>query len=271
MTADPLRLRHRSGAPPRWRRAPCASCSSTAARSASGHTEDDEWGAIDNVCTHDGGVLGDGELEGDAVECPRHGGRFDLFSRARAGPAAGAAGERLPRPRGGRRDRGGPAMKLSTRAEYGIRVLVALARAEGERTRLAHHRGPHREAAARLPGAAGGGPAPRPAGDRHARQVRGLQPRPTGRRDQPGRRHARPGRADPGDAVRRPRQPGGLLATAGLQRPRGLRTRPRLTGRRPGRHQPGRGGDGRRRTTLSDGRAPPAPGSPAAKEQHDSA
>jgi 3-phenylpropionate/trans-cinnamate dioxygenase ferredoxin subunit len=45
-----------------------------------GHTEDGEWGAIDNVCTHDGGVLGDGELEGEAVECPRHGGRFDLFS-----------------------------------------------------------------------------------------------------------------------------------------------------------------------------------------------
>jgi nitrite reductase/ring-hydroxylating ferredoxin subunit len=32
------------------------------------------------VCTHDGGVLGEGELDGDAVECPRHGGRFDLFS-----------------------------------------------------------------------------------------------------------------------------------------------------------------------------------------------
>ena len=47
-----------------------------------GLTEDGEWGAIDNVCTHDGGVLGEGELDGDAVECPRHGGRFDL-SRGR--------------------------------------------------------------------------------------------------------------------------------------------------------------------------------------------
>ena len=45
-----------------------------------GHTEDDEWGAIDNVCTHDGGTLGEGELDDSAVECPRHGGRFDLFS-----------------------------------------------------------------------------------------------------------------------------------------------------------------------------------------------
>lgn len=45
-----------------------------------GLTEDGEWGAIDNVCTHDGGTLGEGELDDAAVECPRHGGRFDLFS-----------------------------------------------------------------------------------------------------------------------------------------------------------------------------------------------
>ena len=52
-----------------------------------GLTEDGEWGAIDNVCTHDGGVLGDGELDGELVECPRHGGRFDLFTgRVRALP-----------------------------------------------------------------------------------------------------------------------------------------------------------------------------------------
>ena len=45
-----------------------------------GLTEDGEWGAIDNVCTHDGGTLGEGELDDTGVECPRHGGRFDLFS-----------------------------------------------------------------------------------------------------------------------------------------------------------------------------------------------
>ncbi len=45
---------------------------------ALGHCEDDTWGAIDNVCTHDGGVLGEGELEDCLVECPRHGARFDL-------------------------------------------------------------------------------------------------------------------------------------------------------------------------------------------------
>ena len=45
-----------------------------------GLTEDGEWGAIDNVCTHDGGTLGEGELDESGVECPRHGGRFDLFT-----------------------------------------------------------------------------------------------------------------------------------------------------------------------------------------------
>ena len=45
-----------------------------------GQTLDGRWGAIDDVCTHDEGDLGDGELDGQAVECPRHGGRFDLFT-----------------------------------------------------------------------------------------------------------------------------------------------------------------------------------------------
>lgn len=47
---------------------------------ALGHTTDGRWGAIDNVCTHDGGTLGEGELDDACVECPRHGARFDLFS-----------------------------------------------------------------------------------------------------------------------------------------------------------------------------------------------
>jgi 3-phenylpropionate/trans-cinnamate dioxygenase ferredoxin subunit len=45
---------------------------------ALGHCDDGTWGAIDNVCTHDGGVLGEGELEDCLVECPRHGARFEL-------------------------------------------------------------------------------------------------------------------------------------------------------------------------------------------------
>jgi 3-phenylpropionate/trans-cinnamate dioxygenase ferredoxin component len=38
--------------------------------------------AIDNVCTHDGGPLGEGYLWGEDVECPRHGARFDVKTGA---------------------------------------------------------------------------------------------------------------------------------------------------------------------------------------------
>ncbi len=34
--------------------------------------------AIDDICSHDGGSLDQGELEGDQIECPRHGARFDV-------------------------------------------------------------------------------------------------------------------------------------------------------------------------------------------------
>jgi 3-phenylpropionate/trans-cinnamate dioxygenase ferredoxin subunit len=34
--------------------------------------------AFADVCTHDGGPLAEGELDGCAIECPRHGARFDI-------------------------------------------------------------------------------------------------------------------------------------------------------------------------------------------------
>ena len=34
--------------------------------------------AIDDVCTHDGGPLAEGELSGCEIQCPRHGARFDV-------------------------------------------------------------------------------------------------------------------------------------------------------------------------------------------------
>jgi len=34
--------------------------------------------AVDDTCTHDDGPLADGWLEGEAIECPRHGARFDV-------------------------------------------------------------------------------------------------------------------------------------------------------------------------------------------------
>lgn len=55
---------------------------------ALGHTQDGRWGAVDNVCTHDGGTLGEGEMDEACVECPRHGAKFDLFTgQVRAMPA----------------------------------------------------------------------------------------------------------------------------------------------------------------------------------------
>jgi 3-phenylpropionate/trans-cinnamate dioxygenase ferredoxin subunit len=34
--------------------------------------------AIEDVCTHDGGELTGGEIEGCQIECPRHGARFNI-------------------------------------------------------------------------------------------------------------------------------------------------------------------------------------------------
>ncbi len=39
---------------------------------------DGEYFAVDDVCTHDGGPLGDGRLCDGQIECPRHGARFDV-------------------------------------------------------------------------------------------------------------------------------------------------------------------------------------------------
>ena len=38
---------------------------------------DGELYAIDNVCTHDGGPLGEGRLRRGRILCPRHGAAFD--------------------------------------------------------------------------------------------------------------------------------------------------------------------------------------------------
>ena len=39
---------------------------------------DEQFYCLDDVCTHDGGTLSDGELNGCEIECPRHGARFDV-------------------------------------------------------------------------------------------------------------------------------------------------------------------------------------------------
>ena len=38
----------------------------------------DQYFAIADVCTHDDGPLGDGDIEGFNIVCPRHGGEFDV-------------------------------------------------------------------------------------------------------------------------------------------------------------------------------------------------
>ena len=43
---------------------------------------DDGYYAIDDMCTHDGGPLAEGEVEGDQVICPRHGARFSIRTGA---------------------------------------------------------------------------------------------------------------------------------------------------------------------------------------------
>src|SRR5580765_2605626 len=41
-----------------------------------------QYYAMADVCTHDGGPLAEGTIEGPVVECPRHGARFDIRTGA---------------------------------------------------------------------------------------------------------------------------------------------------------------------------------------------
>ena len=50
-----------------------------------------EFWAIDDLCTHDGGPLAEGELVDHEIACPRHGARFDIRTgRALSMPATRA-------------------------------------------------------------------------------------------------------------------------------------------------------------------------------------
>lgn len=37
-----------------------------------------EFSCIDDICTHDGGPLGEGCLDNGTIACPRHGAKFDI-------------------------------------------------------------------------------------------------------------------------------------------------------------------------------------------------
>ncbi len=46
------------------------------------HTEDGAYYAVGDMCTHDGGPMGEGDVIGCEIECPRHGARFDVRTGA---------------------------------------------------------------------------------------------------------------------------------------------------------------------------------------------
>ena len=48
-------------------------------------TEDGEFHAIGDICTHQHFLLSEGEMEGHEVECPQHASRFDLRTGAVTG------------------------------------------------------------------------------------------------------------------------------------------------------------------------------------------
>lgn len=41
-----------------------------------------EFFCLDDLCTHDGGPLGEGELDDHSIACPRHGAKFDIRTGA---------------------------------------------------------------------------------------------------------------------------------------------------------------------------------------------
>jgi 3-phenylpropionate/trans-cinnamate dioxygenase ferredoxin component len=43
---------------------------------------DGEFYALEDVCTHDGGPLGEGAMDDGQLICPRHGARFDIRTGA---------------------------------------------------------------------------------------------------------------------------------------------------------------------------------------------
>ncbi|MFQ5912940.1 MAG: Rieske (2Fe-2S) protein [Nitrospinota bacterium] len=49
---------------------------------------EDGYCAIDDTCTHKGGPLSEGELEGNEVTCPWHGAAFDIKTGAALSPPA---------------------------------------------------------------------------------------------------------------------------------------------------------------------------------------
>ena len=71
--------------------------------------------AIDDVCTHDGGPLADGELRDHKIACPRHGAKFDI----RTGAALSMPAVRPTRAHDVKVDDGGVWVRLRSEAGGG--------------------------------------------------------------------------------------------------------------------------------------------------------
>ena len=52
---------------------------------------DGDYCAIEDTCSHDGGELASGELQGEEIVCPRHGARFNLRTGEVTAPPAYSA------------------------------------------------------------------------------------------------------------------------------------------------------------------------------------
>ena len=57
---------------------------------------DGEFYALEDVCTHDGGELAGGPIEGYSIECLRHGAKFDLRTGEALCPPAYAPTAKFP-------------------------------------------------------------------------------------------------------------------------------------------------------------------------------
>src|SRR5688500_7801028 len=49
---------------------------------------DGEYHAIDDMCTHDGGTLSGGTVQGEEIVCPRHAARFNIRTGEVTAPPA---------------------------------------------------------------------------------------------------------------------------------------------------------------------------------------
>jgi 3-phenylpropionate/trans-cinnamate dioxygenase ferredoxin subunit len=57
---------------------------------------DGELHAIEDVCTHDGGILTGGPVQGDCIVCPRHGAKFSIRTGEALSPPAYEPTAKLP-------------------------------------------------------------------------------------------------------------------------------------------------------------------------------